>query len=241
VTATAELINALVAGGMTAAEAAGLVARAAVEMTGAFTKKSAGAARQQRYRERHKASQRNACGEREDVAKRNESVTRDAEPKASQTVTNRNESVTPLRSDETRISYFPSSSENLSVKEESKKERVSKKRNAPLPENWAPSVRSYQVAEEHGVNVQIVEQIFRDYLKSSGKLYADYDAAFNNFLRNQRNFNGNANAKPKARSSGSLLDAIDRELEKASFEENSSPALSTGSVLSLSYGSVRRS
>jgi hypothetical protein len=226
---------------MNAAEAAGLVARAAVEMTGALTKKSAGAARQQRYRERHKASQRNACDKHESVTKRNESVTRDAEPKASQTVTNRNESVTPLRSDETRISYFPSSSENLSMKEESKKERVSKKRNGPLPENWCPSVRSYQVAEEHGVNVQIVEQIFRDYLKSSGKLYADYDAAFNNFLRNQRNFNGNANAKPKAKSSGSLLDAIDRELEKASFEENSSAALSTGSVLSLSYGSVRRS
>jgi Zn-finger nucleic acid-binding protein len=182
----------------TAAEAAGLVARAAVEMTGALTKKSAGAARQQRYRERNKASHRDATPEPSSVTKRNESVTRDAEPEASQTVTNRNESVTPLRSDETRISYFPSSSENLSVKEESKKERVSKKRNAPLPADWSPSGRSHQVAEEHGVSVQIVEQIFRDYLKSSGKLYADYDAAFNNFLRNQRNFNGNANAKPKS-------------------------------------------
>jgi len=241
VTATAELITALVASGMEAAEAAGLVARAAVEMTGALSKKSAGAARQQRYRERHKASQRNASDNHENVTRRNESVTRDADPKASQTVTNRNESVTPLRSGETRISYFPSSSENLSMKEESKKERISKKRNAPLPENWSPSVRSYQVAEEHGVNVQVVEQIFRDYLKSSGKLYADYDAAFNNFLRNQRNFNGNANAKPQTRSSGSLLDAIDRELEKAKFQEDATPALPTGSILSLSYGSVRRS
>jgi hypothetical protein len=154
VTATAELITALVKGGMDAAEAAGLVARAAVEMTGALTKKSAGAARQQRYRERNKASHSNASDEAGSVTKRNESVTRDASPKASQTVTNRNESVTPLRSDETRISYFPSSSKNLSVKEESKKERISKKRNAPLPESWMPSVRSLQIAEEHGVNVR---------------------------------------------------------------------------------------
>jgi hypothetical protein len=239
VTATAELISALVAAGMDAAEAAGLVARAAVEMTGALTKKSAGAARQQRYRDRNKSSRCDASADTENVTKRNESVTREAQPKASQTVTNRNESVTPLRSDQTRISYFPSSSKNLSMKEESKKERVSKKRNGPLPENWAPSVHSYQVAEEHGVNVQIVEQIFRDYLKSSGKLYADYDAAFNNFLRNQRNFNGNANAKPKARSSGSLLDAIDRELEKAKFAEDSASSLSAGSVLGLSHRSIR--
>jgi hypothetical protein len=183
---------------MDAAEAAGLVARAAVEMTGALTKKSAGAARQQRYRERHKLSQRDASEDAPIVTKRNESVTRDADPEASQTVTNRNESVTPLRSDETAISFFPSSSEDLSVKEGRKKERAPKKRNAPLPAGWLPSAGSHQVAQEHGVSVSAVEQIFRDYLKSSGKLYADYDAAFNNFLRNQRNFNGNGNAKPKS-------------------------------------------
>lgn len=238
-TATAELIAALTAGGMSAAEAAGLVARAAVEMTGALTRKSAGASRQQRYRERHKASQSVTEVKGDSVTKRNESVTRDAQVESSQTVTNRNESVTTLRSEETAISYLPSSSKNLSEKKESKKERVSKKRNASLPESWMPSVHAFQVAEENGVNVQIVEQIFRDYLKSSGKLYADYDAAFYNFLRNQRRFNGNANGKPQAKSSGSLLDAIDRELAKTELAEEFDTALSAHSILRIPQRSIR--
>jgi hypothetical protein len=239
VTATAELIAVLVAGGMDSAEAAGLVARAAVEMTGALTKKSPAAIRQQRYRERHKASQTVTREEPAIVTERNESVTRNYAVEASQTVTNRNESVTPLRSDETSISYFPSKEEDLSKKKESKKERVSKKRNAPLPDDWSPSMRAYEIAEENGVHVQIVEQIFRDYLKSSGKLYADYDAAFYNFLRNQRRFNGNANAKPQSRSSGSLLDAIDRELAKTEFTQELDPALPAHSILRIPQRSVR--
>lgn len=54
-TATEKIIATLVAGGMGTAEAAGLVARAAIEITGALTRKSAGALRQQRYRDRNKA------------------------------------------------------------------------------------------------------------------------------------------------------------------------------------------
>lgn len=57
-TATAELIAALVAGGMNAAEAAGLVARAAVEMTGELTRKkppSSAALRMNEYRNRREA------------------------------------------------------------------------------------------------------------------------------------------------------------------------------------------
>jgi hypothetical protein len=242
VTATAELISALVAGGMDAAEAAGLVARAAVEMTGALTKKSAGAARQQRYRERHKASQRDACDEADGVTERNETVTRDAEQKASLTVTDRNESVTSLRSDETAISYFPSSSENLSVKEESKKEARAKKRNAPLRDDWAPSLRSYQIAEENGQNVQVVEQIFRDYLKSSGKLYADYDAAFNNFIRNQQRFNGkSSNGTRHDRPSNSLVASIHRELAELERAESADPSLASGAFQLLPAGPIRRS
>ena len=241
-TATAELIEALVAGGMDAAEAAGLVARAAVEMTGALTKKSSGAARQQRWRERNKASQRNACEDAESVSNRNESVTRNAEAEASQTVTNRNESVTSLRSDETAISFFPSSSENLSIKEGSKKERAPKKRNAPLRDDWAPSLRSYQIAEENGQNVQIVEQIFRDYLKSSGKLYADYDAAFNNFIRNQQRFNGkSSNGTHHDRSANSLTASLKRELAELERTEGADFALASGPVQFLPPGSVRRS
>lgn len=96
---------------------------------------------------------------------------------------------------------LPSLSSEETLKEVSKepiRARASKTR--AIPADWTPSEHSYAVAEQHGVQVQIVEQIFRDYLKSSGKLYADYDAAFYNFLRNQRRFNGSANGTPQNKS-----------------------------------------
>jgi hypothetical protein len=210
-----EIISALVAGGMDPIDAAALVARAAVEMTVSTGGKSAGALRQQRYRERNKASQ---------------SVTERNEDEASPTVTKRNENVTPLRPVETHISYLLTSSSNsLPEKKESKKERQPRKRNAPLPDDWAPSLRAFQLAEQCGQNVQIVEGIFRDYLKSSGKLYADYDAAFNNFIRNQQRFNGkHGTDSPK---SGSLVAAINRDL--AALEQ------SEGTHFELPEGRIR--
>lgn len=213
----------MVAGGMDALDAAALVARAAVEMTAATPAavKSIGALRQQRYRDRQKTVTRNVT-----------SVTDHERNEASPNVTDRNENVTLLRSDETTISYFPSKEEIPEKKKESKKERATRKRNAPLREDWAPSMKAFQIAEEHGVNVQVVEQIFRDYLKSSGKLYADYDAAFYNFLRNQRRFNGTANhGKAENPRSGSLIAAIDRELAKVEREENAAVAAPEDTVL----------
>jgi hypothetical protein len=237
VNATAELIAALTAGGMNAAEAAGLVARAAVEMTGALTRKSPGAARQQRYRERHKASPSVTPATTPSVTQRNESVTRDATEEASQSVTDRNEASQSDGAENPPLILSSSSSleEGLSRRKESKKERIPKKRNAMLPENWTPSVHAFQVAEEHGVNVQVVEQIFRDYLKSSGKLYADYDAAFYNFLRNQRRFSGNNNyGTAQAKSGGSLVASIRRELAELEQSEGSDFALPGGLVHRLS-------
>lgn len=218
------LVDELIALGVPPGAAASVVARAIMVGKDAAPfrddlpdTRSKAALRQKRYRERNA-----------NVTKRNESVTK------------RNESVTPLRSDETDISYLlTSTSKNLSEKKERKKERVPKKRNAPLPENWTPSQRAFVVAEESGVNAQIVEQIFRDYLKSSGKLYADYDAAFYNFLRNQRRFNGNGNhAKAENPRSGSLIAAIDRELAKVQFEENAAVAAPEDTVLSFPRRSV---
>ena len=236
-TATAELIAALTAGGMNAAEAAGLVARAAVEMTGALTKKSSGAARQQRYRERHKASPSVTPIEAPTVTERNESVTRDAEHEASQSVTNRNEASQSDGAENPPLILSSSSSleEGLSRRKESKKERIPKKRNAPLPENWTPQTHAYHVAEENGVNVQVVEQIFRDYLKSSGKLYADYDAAFYNFLRNQRRFSGNNTyGTAQAKSGGSITASLRRDLADIEQSEGSDFALPAGRLLRLS-------
>ena len=231
-TAGQEIISALVAGGMDAIDAAALLARAGVEMVAPMSSKSVGALRQQRYRERNKS-----------VTKRNDSITSVTRNEASQNVTERNESVTALRPDENaHISYLPSKEDNLSEKKESKevrkKDRAAKKRNAPLRDDWAPSVHAYKVAEEHGVSLQIVEQIFRDYLKSSGKLYADYDAAFYNFLRNQRRFNGNVNhAKAENPRSGSIIAALDRALER-SIAEDADLAAPANNLLSFSGRSV---
>lgn len=105
---------------------------------------------------------------------------------------------------------------------ESKKERRAreKKRLGPLPESWQPPDIAYALASECGTTVPYVEAIFRDYLKSSGKLYADHDAAFCNFVRNQRKFNGQNHGKtsdnPK---SGSLIAALDRALERSIAED----------------------
>ena len=81
------------------------------------------------------------------------------------------------------------------LSEERKKESSgirarARKKLGPLPENWQPPDIAYALATECGTTVPQVDAIFRDYLKSSGKLYADHDAAFCNFVRNQRKFNG---------------------------------------------------
>ena len=179
--ATQELIAALVAGGMDVAEAASLVARAAVEMTASISRKSTGAIRQKKYRDRNKASR---------VTSRSEPV--ETQMEASQTVTNRNESVTRYGGGENTPLILPSLNleEGLSEKKESKKERVPKKRNGPLPENWQPPGRAFEVASELGLAVPPIEARFRDYLKSSGRLYADHDAAFCNFIRMTPKFGG---------------------------------------------------
>jgi hypothetical protein len=216
------IVTKLIAGGMDPVEAASLLAHAVIEMTVPAGGKSSAAIRQQRYRERNKS-----------VTKRNESVTEHNGVERNETVTNRNETVTPLRPGNSPISYLlPSSSNSLSEKKESKKERQPRKRNAPLPDDWAPSLRAFQLAEQCGQNVQIVEGIFRDYLKSSGKLYADYDAAFNNFIRNQQRFNGkNGTATSK---SGSLVESINRELEALKQSEGTHFELPEGRIRLIS-------
>lgn len=175
--ATRELIMALVAGGMDAADAACLVARVGVEMNNGAGK-SSNAIRQQRYRDNKKRNE----------ALRN--VTGETQMEALRTVTNRNETVTNNADARNLPLIVEELEEGLSVKEESKKPRVTKKRNGPLPENWQPPARAFDVAAALGLTVPPIEARFRDYLKSSGKLYADHDAAFCNFIRLTPKFGG---------------------------------------------------
>lgn len=192
--ATGDLIAALVAGGMDAAEAAGLVARAAVEMTIVVNRKSAGAIRQQRYRDRNKVSQSVTREDKKsspNVTNRNEGVTQQPTSEASQSVTKCNEPSQRDVSEKPPITYLlPIQETGLSEKKESKKERAPKKRLGPLPENWTVPKRSIQLAADLGLAIEPIEARFRDYLASSGKQYADYDAGFCNFVRNTPNFNG---------------------------------------------------
>jgi len=72
--------------------------------------------------------------------------------------------------------------------------------------------RARALAVELSVDIKQTEDRFRDYLASSGKLYADYDAGFCNFIRNTPKFNGVPNGRqddPK-----SALAAGRRQLER---------------------------
>jgi hypothetical protein len=112
--------------------------------------------------------------------------------------------------------------------------RARRKPDVPLPDDWKPSLKAFQIAEQFGQNVQIVEGIFRDYLASSGKLYADYDAAFHNFIRNQNSFNrgGNNGVRP-SENRGSIVNAADRAIANLEREIASDHEGGSGIVLSL--------
>lgn len=84
-----------------------------------------------------------------------------------------------------------------------------------LPEGWKPPERAYAVAVEAGTTVEAVLPVFLDYLSSSGKLYANHDAAFCNFVRNQSRFNGGkGNGNERRRT---VQDAA-RDLHEAAVE-----------------------
>ena len=76
---------------------------------------------------------------------------------------------------------------------EPKKERSPRKLSADIPADWRPPDRAREIATELQVSVVDVEGRFRDYLKSTGRRYVDYDAAFCNFVRNSPKFNGGQN------------------------------------------------
>lgn len=167
--ATQELIAKLVAGGMEFAAAAGLVARAAVEMTGALTKKSAGAQRQQRYRDRHKASLTVTRNDDESVTKRNETSQRDDGLDASQSVTNRNESVT-------------SDTAPFSIEEKKESKKVKREsRASQLPDNWRPDAKAWAEAVEIlGSEERAIHELrkFALHAADKGRLAKNWNAAF---------------------------------------------------------------
>lgn len=87
---------------------------------------------------------------------------------------------------------------NIHTEVDSARARVSrgtkKPRLIPLPDGWSPNLKHRELASRMSLNLSDQEDRFRDYLNSTGKQYANYDAAFSNFLRNAPRFsrsNGN--------------------------------------------------
>ena len=63
--------------------------------------------------------------------------------------------------------------------------RKPKRPRTPLPESWSPSAALAAVAREEGRDCEREAKRFRDHALSSGRLAADWDAAFRNWLRSE--------------------------------------------------------
>jgi hypothetical protein len=202
-TATSELISTLVAAGMSAADAASLVARAAVEMTGAMTRKSAGAMRQQRYRERNKASQRDGVENAESVTNRNEASLSDARGEASQSVTKRNEP-----------SQRYAASLSIEKKEDLRKEKR-ESRATQLPSGWRPDLESWTDAVARLGGEERAEYELRkyaDHALEKGRVAKNWNAAWRNWAKRSVEFGArNGNSVSNSRADTGAGRATDRE------------------------------
>lgn len=131
--------------------------------------------------------------------------------------------IPPDKAESVSLIDLSSSGETVGLrKEESKKERVStgippefhptrRRKKGPLPPEWQPPQRAYNLAVSLGLRAEQIEPQFRDYLASSGKQYADYDAGFCNFIRNAIKFgNGPRNGTPQGNIAPAFNDLIDR-------------------------------
>jgi hypothetical protein len=113
-----------------------------------------------------------------------------------------------------------SSTESKKLTEvESKKEGArTKKRLGPLPDGWRPNPDAHSLAAELGLELAPIEIRFRDYLKSTGKQYADYDAALRTFIRNTPKFSGgrhgNGNRDQSQTGHAAFLAAAARKAER---------------------------
>jgi hypothetical protein len=157
------LVERLVAAGLSVAEAGEIIATAfAAGAASSAYRKSPGAVRQEKWRERLKASQ--------SVSTRRSETGR---LKPSQSVSNRlNET---LRDD-------PSLS--LSKKEEESKERKRERRGTQLQADWRPGERAWQGAVErlgaHRAEAELGK--FKNHAADKGRISKSWDAAWNNWI-----------------------------------------------------------
>jgi hypothetical protein len=92
-------------------------------------------------------------------------------------------------------------------RKESKKVRIA--RLHAIPEDWRPNDHHAALCSTLHVPLGEVEAVFRDSCAATGKLYANHDFAFNNYIRNFNKFNGgNGHERTRTAHSSSRDDNI---------------------------------
>lgn len=244
--ASRDIIDALVAAGMDHAAAATLLARAAVEMTAVVIgqkSKSSAALRQQRYRDKRNKPSPNVTSENRGeasqiVTNRNGDVTSEIVTDRNETITNRNESVTSF-------SERPTEEEkNRSIQgKERKKERGSRLLSCAR-EAITAEMRS--VAIENGCPPDRVDALWSEFVDYWSEIPGRFGCKLSwvGTWRNRvkqvfgKGFNGNGKVQTGRNGGGSIIAALDRALEQS---QNADLAAAANPVLSLPGGSIRRS
>jgi hypothetical protein len=210
------LVERLVAAGLSVGEAGEIIATAfAAGAASSGYRKSPGSVRQQRWRERNKASQ---------------SVTvetpSDDRGEASQSVSNRNEA-----------SQRNAAPLSIEKKEEVKKEKKERARASQLPADWCLDEIDIEYAVSKGIprsKVPLVGEAFSNHHRAKGTVFADWRAAWRKWCGNEIKFHGGMNGTAQVRPGKSLTDNIRRELAELEGSESTDLALSARPVLLIS-------
>jgi hypothetical protein len=90
----------------------------------------------------------------------------------------------------------------------------SRGRETPIPPDWKPNDAHRALSLAEGHDPDEMEAGFRDGCASKGYRYIDHNAAFRNYIRNQKNFKrGNNGVRPNSSPGrGSIVNAADQAL-----------------------------
>jgi hypothetical protein len=193
--ATRELVGALIASGMDAADAASLVARAGAEMSAG---PSNAALRTRRWRE-NKASQAVTCDDGAMRLDRHKPSRGDGVVGASLNVTERLQTSQNVTRDDSETKSPLSMEEN---KKEKKEQRGTATRGSRLADDWKPTPIDWALAVEMlGADVSRGEiEKFKDHWKQqpgSKGVKLDWAAAWRNWIRRAYEFRGNRNERSR--------------------------------------------
>ncbi len=108
-----------------------------------------------------------------------------------------------------------------SARARANKPRRARRATSPLPESWEPRDHEKQLAVELGVNWREEAVTFRNHHLAKGNLFADWDAAFNNWVRRAKKF-ADENGRGRARGSQTPFDLQMERVRMLETEERES-------------------